>query len=241
MRLLVPAAAAFASLAVSSATACPWHRDRAAQAAQAAPAPPTDEEVALAPPSAAPVMTPAMTPAESDQGWCHRRGTWKHAKWWRNYEPRFGVGYAKGHLEMRDTDDEVTQKSLIGRVVLRRGFEIELELSKIEDGGETTHTHGAALVKTFGRHHLRPYVVAGFGGGSITRADGSEPSLRYGELGLGLVLRGRHLAVAVDYRKGVRELDGDTMGDAVGRMATSSDGDDKEHYARGRVMAFLYF
>jgi hypothetical protein len=250
MRLLVPAAAAFASF-ISTASACPWHHDRAA----AAPPPPAsdpwaspsgdgEDEAALAPPSAAPVVAPApaMTPvAEDDQGWCHHHGAWKHARWnWRNYEPRFAVGYAKGHLDLRDTDDEVTQKSLIGRVVLHHGFEVELELSKIEDGGDTTHTHGAALLKTFGHHHLRPYVLAGFGAGSIDRADGSEPDLRYAEFGGGLMLKGRHLAIGVDLRKGVRKVEADAMVDAAARMETPSD-EDKQHYTRGRVMALVYF
>ena len=228
----------------STSSACPWHRDRAAAApapVSADPwAPPGDEEAALAPPSAAPVVA-APAAAPEDDSWCHRHGAWKRGRWdWRTYEPRFAIGYAKGHFDLRDVDDdEVTQKSLIGRFVLRHGFEIELELSKVEAGGDTTHTHGAALLKTFGHHHLRPYLVAGVGKGSIDHVDSGEQDLRYAEFGGGLMLRGRHLALGVDFRKGVRRLEADAMVDAAARMSTSAD--DDEHYSRGRVMAFVYF
>src|SRR5438094_444609 len=111
MRLLAIAAAAFTYPA--TAMACPWHHhdDQAARPAAADPWASSDESVAtdgdvtLAPPSSTPVMTPA-----DDGGWCHHHGAWKHASWrWGNYEPRFAVGFAKGHLELRDSDDKVTQ------------------------------------------------------------------------------------------------------------------------------------
>src|SRR5882762_2110150 len=141
----------------STLFACPFtaHADDEPAPADPWAAPATDEtapvvaEAELAPPSAAPVVAPV-----ENHGWCHHggwnHGAWKHAGWsWRSHEPRFAIGYAKGHLELDDTDDKTTQKSLIGRVVLHRGFELELELAKIETGGDTTHTHGAALLKTF--------------------------------------------------------------------------------------------
>lgn len=58
--------------------------------------------------------------------------------------------------------------------------------------------------------------------------------------GVGLVLRGRRLAIGVDVRRGVRR--GALAGEPapVERMTTSA-GDDHERYVRGRVLALVYF
>src|SRR6185436_7297696 len=86
------------------------------------------------------------------------------------------------------------------------GFAVELELARADlDDSGTAKTGGLAIDKFFLTHRrLNPYLAAGAGGGRLERADGSESHLGYGELGGGLLLRGRRLALALDLRAGVR-------------------------------------
>jgi hypothetical protein len=180
---------------------------------------------AIAPPSAVP---PTAPPAESS--WC------AHSHWsWHDgtpYASRFALGMSDGHA------GDATEKSLLARAVLHHGFELELELAKAEQDNDQTRTAGATLIKTFGHRHLRPYVLAGAGGGKLDRADGSEPDERFGELGLGIQLRGRHLAIGADIRRGIRHVDDDAMEAARTTMPAAMESD---RYTRGRVMALVYF
>jgi len=204
---------------------------------EARPAEPTEAPPGEAPPGEAPyveptVAAPAVQPvAENPCAW-HRAGGFRPSG-------RFAIGIAHGHLTL-DDDRDGSQKSLLARVALHHGMELELELAHAEIAGDDTRTAGGALLHVFGHHHLRPYVVVGAGGGRRERADGSESHLRYAELGGGLMLRKRHLAIGVDVRRGIRHVDDDSAPmDVSARMVTTDA--DHEHYMRGRVLAMVYF
>lgn len=175
---------------------------------------------------------PLVTHADPD-GECanHWAGSDQH-------RPRLAVGLATSHLHL-DGDRDGHQHGLVVRAALRHGVELEVELARAEIDGDDARTIGGAVIKAFGEHRLAPYVVAGGGGGRLDRADGSEPRLHYGEAGAGVMLRKRHLALGVDVRAGVREVD-DT--DAAARMTTTpSSDDDRDRYVRCRLVAMLYF
>src|SRR5262249_1927981 len=109
---------------------------------------------ALAPPSAVPATPPAP-----ESSWCaHSHWGWHDAA---PYSSRVAIAISDGH------GGDANEKSLLARAVLHHGFELELELAKAEQDGDTSKTAGATLIKTFGRHHLRPYVLAGAGGGKL--------------------------------------------------------------------------
>jgi hypothetical protein len=190
------------------------------------------------PATVAPVVVAATPQVDGDP--CGG-GRWAKS---RRMKGRFALGFSKGHLELDDERD-AKQKSLLARVALRRGYEIELELSKMELGGDDTRTAGGSLLRAFGNRKLRPYVIAGAGGGRIERADGTEDHLRYAELGGGVMLRKKRLAIGVDFRRGVRHLEGEEVAnepamDVAGRVTAPSD-DDRERYVRGRILALVYF
>jgi hypothetical protein len=168
---------------------------------------------------------------------------------WRTHRPRIAIGFAKSHLEL-DGDREGRQKSLLARVAFRRGLEVELELSRADLDGEEAKTIGGAVLKAFGHRRLAPYVIAGGGGGVLERDDGSEPRLRYGEVGGGVMLRKRRFAIGVDVRAGVRKVEARDVDVADPPVATrlaapapspEPDADDKDHYVRGRIVALFYF
>jgi hypothetical protein len=202
------------------------------------PPPPMDETPAPAPAEAPPVVeappsTVAPQPApQPETMWCD----YHHAAWHRPLHPRFAIGISHSHV---GGDLDGSQKSLLARVVLHHGFEIEAEFAKTTLGDDTQKTGEAALVKTFGHHHLLPYVLAGAGGGKLDRADGTDPHLRFAEIGGGVMLRLRHLAIGADIRKGVREVDSAMPMDAA-RMTTPGESD-HDHYTRGRILALVYF
>jgi hypothetical protein len=200
------------------------------------PPPPMDEAPAPPPVEAPPVVeappsTVAPQPAPQPETWCD----YHHAAWHRPLHPRFAIGISHSHL---GGDLDGSQKSLLARFVLHHGFELEAEFAKATLGDDTAKTGGAALVKTFGHHHLLPYVLAGAGGGKLDRADGTDPHLRFAEIGGGLMLRLRHLAIGADIRKGVREVD--SAMDTSARMTTPGESD-HDHYTRGRILALVYF
>ncbi len=95
-------------------------------------------------------------------------------------------------------------------------------------------------MKAFGRHKIAPYLLAGGGGGKAETAGGVEQKLRFGEVGIGLMLRGRWLSVGVDVRSGVRKFREPDAEDSM-RTTTSPEPDDHEHYTRGRVLALVNF
>jgi hypothetical protein len=199
---------------------------------------PVATQEVLAPPALVQAI-PAAAP-QVDGGSCG--GSWHGRK--HRLRGRLALGFSKGHLELDDETD-AKQKSLLARVVLRRGFELELEFSKMTLDGDKTRTAGGALVRSFGKRKLRPYVIAGAGGGRIDRADGAEDHLRYAELGGGLMLRKRRLAIGVDFRRGVRHTSADegaepAMDVATKTVTTTSD-EGREHYVRGRILALVYF
>ena len=186
-----------------------------------------------APVVAAPAATPVAAPAETD--WCgaHRYAHWHH------HRGQLSIGFSKGHVE---TEDEVdgSQRSLVARLNGRRGWSIELELSKLSlDGGDSMKTGGASLVKAFGRHELAPYVIAGIGGGRYEFPGGGDQRVHFAEAGAGLMLRKKHFSIGADVRRGVRKLDGDD--EVATRMTTPSDTDDRERYVRGRILALINF
>ncbi|HEU0031750.1 MAG TPA: hypothetical protein VFQ53_14030 [Kofleriaceae bacterium] len=162
-----------------------------------------------------------------------------HAHRWHTgpMRERFAIGFAKGHVEGEDADGST--RSLVGRVGLHRHLELEVELARTELADDTLKTGGGALVHAFGRRHVRPYVLAGAGGGELDRADGSDARVHYGELGVGLQLRGRRLAIGFDVRRGVRAVDDTEPTMTTARMMTPPD--DHEHYTRGRLLALVYF
>ena len=199
-----------------------------------------DDDLDVAPPGSvepAPAPVAAPTPAPPAEYGCHHGwGRWHHGP----YASRFAVGVGGGHYELADDVDEGHTKSLFARIGLHHGFEIELEMARTElDSGDDQHGGGAALVKTFGHRHFRPYVLAGFGGARVEPDAGADRHFHYGELGWGLMLRGRHLALAFDMRHGRRTFDSDDATTAA-RMTTPGE-DEKQHTTRGRILALVYF
>ncbi len=212
-------------------------------AARAQPGPDPGPPPEAAPPDAA----PPDAPPEAEDGAC-----------WRGHcgpdrPHRFAIGLAGGHIDLDDAG-EGHQHAVIGRVALVHGFAVELELARAEledeagsDAG-TARTGGIALEKFFCTHHrLNPYLAAGAGGGRLERADGSDSRLGYGELGGGLMLRGRRFALALDLRAGVRRSQQAevTADPGVAAAMTSPSGDDDEwerdRYHRARLMLLFQF
>jgi hypothetical protein len=159
---------------------------------------------------------------------------------------RVAVGIAGGHLDL-DEAGEGHQHSILGRVMIVHGFAVELELSRAEmDDDSSARTGGVALEKFFCTHRrLNPYLAIGAGGGRLERADGSDSRLGYGEIGGGLMLRGRRLALAIDLRAGARRSEVDAEAGVAAAMTGPSDddGDDwqRDRYHRARVMLLFQF
>ena len=132
-----------------------------------------------------------------------------------------------------------------------RRFAVELELARAEldDDAGTARTGGIALEKFFCTHRrLNPYLAAGAGGGRFERPDATDSRLGYGELGGGLMLRGRRFALALDLRAGARRLEQAEVSIEPGvAAAMTSPGDDdddeweRERYHRARLMLLLQF
>ncbi len=207
-----------------------------AHADDVAPAPTDDVAPVGGPGTVAPASAPApvAAPAPVDGDPCTAYRRWGH-------HPRgwLSLGFSAGHVELGD-DTDGHQTSVVARLTGRRGWSIELELARLSlDGGDTAKTAGASIVKTFGRHHVAPYVLAGVGGGRIDAADGSDSHVRFAELGGGLMLRGRRVSLGVDVRRGVRHVeDGDEM---AARTTAATTDDDRNHYVRGRILALINF
>ena len=191
---------------------------------------------AVAAPAAAPDPCASVTenPCASESP-C---GGWKG----RRMKGRLAIGFSKGHFERAD-DSEAKQKSFLARVSGRRGWELEFELSKLTLDGDNQRTSGLSLVKSFGRRKLRPYAIAGIGGGEIQRATGAEDRLGYAEFGGGLMLKKRRFAIGADIRRGVRHVEPDDAAPMAGttRMAETPTAEDHERYVRGRILALFYF
>nr|MBA3499597.1 hypothetical protein [Deltaproteobacteria bacterium] len=169
----------------------------------------------------------------------------KHARWRHRMKGRLSIGFSKSHVELDGEDGadetEGKQKSFVARLNGRRGWSIELELSKLTlDGGDKAKTAGVSLVKTFGRRRIAPYVLAGGGGGRIEHIDGTEQKIGFGEFGGGVMLRGKRFSIGVDMRRGVRKLR--ESDDEVMRVTMpGAEEDDHDHYTRGRVLALFNF
>jgi hypothetical protein len=191
----------------------------------------------------APGATPAAPVQVVEEDPC---GMHKHARWRHRMKGRLSLGFSKSHVELDGEDGadeaEGKQKSFVARLNGRRGWSIELELSKLTlDGGDEARTAGVSLVKTFGRRRIAPYVLAGGGGGRVEHADGTEQKLGFGEVGGGVMLRGKRFSIGVDMRRGVRKVR--EADDELMRVTTPAGDDDHEHdhYTRGRVLALFNF
>lgn len=202
--------------------------------------------VARAQPGAEPAAPPEAQPAPeeaADETVC-RRG---HCG--PDRPRRFAVGVAGGHIDL-DEAGEGHQKSILGRVTFWHGFAVELELSRadLDEDGEAK-TGGIALEKFFFTHRrLNPYLAIGGGGGRLERADGSDSRLAYGELGGGIMLRGRRFALALDLRAGSRRSEASAAATAeagvTAAMTSPSDDDDdweRDRYHRARLMLLFQF
>ncbi|MBX3162436.1 MAG: hypothetical protein KF773_41105 [Deltaproteobacteria bacterium] len=170
--------------------------------------------------------------------------------------PRLALGFAKSRLDA-DDGGETEQKSLLARLAIRRGIELEVELAEMKLMGADARTAGVSVLRVFGRGVLHPYLIAGFGGGTIDtpvpRAD--DPRVHYAELGGGLMIRRRHLAIGADLRRGMRSIDNlyhpatTTVPPApatagVPRMTTPpapEEAGDPDRYTRGRITVLFYF
>ena len=173
-------------------------------------------------------------------------GVHQHARWRHRMKGRLSIGFSKSHVELDGEDGadetEGKQKSFVARLNGRRGWSIELELSKLTlDGGDQARTAGVSLVKTFGRRRIAPYVLAGGGGGRVEHADGTEQKMGFGEFGGGVMLRGKRFSIGFDMRRGVRKLR--ETEDELMRVVTPTGEDEHahDHYTRGRVLALFNF
>ena len=200
--------------------------------------------VARAQPGAEPAAPPEAQ-APPDQPTAEQRMCWRgHCGPER--PRRFAVGVAGGHIDL-DEAGEGHQKSILGRVALWRGFAVELELARADlDEDGTAKTGGVALEKFFCTHRrLNPYLAVGGGGGRLERADGSDARMAYGELGGGLMLRGRRFALALDLRAGARRSEASVAADAgvAAAMTSPSDEDEweRDRYRRARLMLLFQF
>jgi len=198
--------------------------------------------LARAQPGAAP---PAAAPPAAEQPTAEQSMCW-HGGCGPDRARRFAVGIAGGHIDLDDAG-EGHQHSIFGRVMIAHGFAVELELARAElDDEQTAKTGGFAIDKFFFTHrHLNPYIAAGAGGGRLERSDGSESKLGYGELGGGLLLRGRRLGLALDLRAGVRRSEAAeaTVAAAMTGPSDSDDDDDweRDRYHRARLMLLVQF
>lgn len=187
--------------------------------------------IEVMPPGAvAPVEQPVPCGAQADDP-C---GTWRHG--WRHHHHRKGalsIGFSRSHVD-NDDDTGGTQKSMLARFNGRRGWSLELELSKLSLNGVDAKTGGVSIVHAFGRHPLAPYLIAGAGGGRI---EDTDQRLHFAEAGAGLMLRKNCVSIGVDVRRGIRRFD-DEM--TVERTTTPA-ADDHERYTRGRVLALINF
>jgi hypothetical protein len=191
----------------------------------------------IAPGSIAPDTRPSLV-VEEDPCGTHRYARWRH-----RVKGRISIGFSKSHLELED-EIEGTQKSFVARVNGRRGWSIELELSKLTlDGGDSARTAGASVVKTFGRRKLAPYLLAGGGGGRYETVDGVEQRMGFGEVGAGVMLRGKRFSIGLDLRRGMRKLREDGELDVMRSAMPGGETEDHahDHYSRGRVLALLNF
>lgn len=209
----------------------------------------TTTTTTLAPGTIAPVVpaTPVARGAQVaepiDENPCdaYKRGRWHHPM-----RGRLSIGFSKSHVAMED-DGEGKQQSLVARIDLghrvRRGWAIELELSKLTlDSGDTAKTGGVSLVKTFGNRRLAPYVLAGGGGGKYETDGGIEDRIRFGEIGAGVMLRGKRFSIGVDLRRGARGFkDREDAMASVERGTTPQPDDERNHYTRGRILALVGF
>ncbi len=197
----------------------------------------TTTTTTTAPGMTEPVTPPAVEVAPAvEEDPC----AYKHGHWRSRMRGRLSIGFSKSHVENED-ESEGHARSLVARLNGRRGWSIELEFAKTKlDAGDTSKTAGASIVKAFGWYKLAPYVLAGGGGGRYEHADGTEQKLHFGEIGGGLMLRGKRFSIGVDVRRGVRkfkEEDGDVM-----RVSNpTGEEDDHDHYTRGRVLALINF
>lgn len=200
--------------------------------------PPSAAPYAEAPPSEAPIVTPAA-PAAPRYHCAHSR--WSHHRWSDSRtRGTLAVGVSKGHIGMGD-DRDGSQESLFFRLQTRRGWGAELELARATIDDDKAKTIGGALYKAWGHRLLQPYIIAGLGRGTVERAYGGDDRMRYYEAGGGLLLRGRHLAIGIDVRKGVSHVDAEARMTAPARMTTSTPTDDRDDYLRGRVLAMFAF
>lgn len=159
-------------------------------------------------------------------------------------EARFALGIAGGHLAVEDGADG-RQHSIVGRIAVGAGFAVELDLSRAElDGGRDARTAGVGLEKFLLRHRrLQPYLAVATGGGVIEQAGGGESRQGYAELGGGLLLRGRRLAVGVDLRAGVRRSEAaDEPGVVAAMSAPAGDPEwQRDRYHRARLLLLVQF
>lgn len=200
--------------------------------------------LARAQPGAEPGAPPEAQPPAAEESMCWRGDCGP------DRPRRFAVGLAGGHIDVDDAG-EGRQHSIVGRVMMGRGFAVELEMSRADfddDGGEA-RTGGIALEKFFCTHRrLNPYLAVGGGGGRLERADGSESHMGYGEFGGGLMLRGRRFAIALDLRAGVRRSEEAVSIAAepgvtalVGQPPDDDPDWERDRYHRGRLMLLFQF
>jgi hypothetical protein len=206
---------------------------------------PAPEEAPIEAPSEAPIEQPpiaapaAVAPIAAPAPAADPCSAFRHGHWRSHHRGHLSIGFSKGHIQNED-DTEGSQRSLVARFNGRRGWSLELELSKLSfDGGATAKTGGASIVHAFGKHKIAPYLLAGVGGGHYEHANGDDQRLHFMEGGGGLILRKAHFSIAADVRHGVRRFEGDAMN--VARTTTPASTDDRERYVRGRIVALINF
>ncbi len=151
---------------------------------------------------------------------------------------RWALGAFAGGLAQ---SEEVTGQDfgVLGRFKLGTNFQLEAEISvaQLDEGERQDRRIGAGLLFDLTPEQtISPYIIGAAGFGDADFTDQKLTAAQgYGEIGGGIHLNlTKNLVLAADLRAGARRLTAENTSEMT-EISTS------EHFARGRVAAFLFF